>query len=112
MQVMVDPTGHFEGVAEGRLIEAVGILPHWAAQALRASESARVVFLAMVDLYRFGKYEFSGGEVDAQGVYRYPEDPPLYPILTLEHKGIKVHFYQHAMLAIVGEDETIVTRMD
>jgi hypothetical protein len=120
MKAVIDPTGHFEskGVEKGRLVEACGLIPGFVAFAERMeAETAREVYDYMVKEYGFGGFEWSEEEhhVDTgTGVYSYPDDPDLYPLVLLEVDGcdVDVYIYQHAIVSIVGDDETIVCRMD
>ena len=110
MIAIIDPTEHYENVPPERLIEAIGILPHWVDN--NDPRSAKEQFQQK---YQFGCCEMPGGTVDENGVYNYPEDPPLYPFYSLERDNEMIYFYNYAMVAVVLKDEartTYVTRMD
>ena len=120
MKAIIDPTGHFvgKGVEKERLVEACGLIPIFIDYAEhREAETAREVFEYMVEEYGFGGHEWPADKhsVDPEtGVYSYPEDPDLYPLVLFEVDGcdVDVYIYQHAIVSIVGDDETIVCRMD
>lgn len=115
MMVTIDPLAAFEKVQPGRLFAATGLIPQFAMEAFAGpSETVREFYDHMVKIYGFGGWELKGGEVDKAGVYLYPEDEPLSPLVLLQYpeSSIEVLIYQHAILAIRDEDETIVCRMD
>ena len=95
------------------LMESLGILPMWVAQAIETGvpvgDLARFV---NEEMYQSGSAPMQGGTVDAKGVYNYPEDPPMPPILTINHPGISVYFYEHAMVTFQTPDSTVTYRMD
>jgi hypothetical protein len=110
----VDPTSHFKGVPQSRLVEALGIVPSFVAYAaVEAPEvTARAVLDAMAEAYGFYMGDMEGGTVDAEGVYQYPDDPPLYPLVRWKLDDVTVYMYQYAIVAVQDKDTTIVTRMD
>ena len=115
MIVSVDPNGHFKasGAKMDRLVEACGLLPLFAAQCYGEGLKDPEAFQKqMVSIYGFGDYRMDG-TVDSEGVYNYPEDPPLHPLVALSYpeNPIEVLIYQYAILAVKGPDETIISRM-
>lgn len=115
MKVSVDPNSAFTRAPQGRLVEACGIIPDFFIHAIRegADGTAREALKAMNDVYGFPVSPMPGGEVDQYGTYRFPEDPPLEPLMKLEAPGgVTLYIYQYAIVALVDPEETIVTRMD
>ena len=53
-----------------------------------------------------------GGEIDAEGVYRYPEDEPMYPYMTWETRDGTVYFYPYSVMGIPTGSEHYAVRMD
>jgi len=53
-----------------------------------------------------------GGEIDAEGVYRYPEDEPMYPYMTWETREGLVYFYPYSVMGIPTGSEHYTVRMD
>lgn len=103
-----DPTGHFPKVAVGNLMSACGVLLIWLDE--DDPRDAREQFDSN---YPFGLIETRGGTVRDNGVYEYPEDPPLHPLMSCKlHDVEDVYLYQHAMVAIVRDGVAFVTRMD
>ena len=113
--VKVDPTSHFKGVPQSRLVEALGIVPSFVAYAaVEAPEAtARAVLDAMAEVYGFYMGDMEGGSVDAEGVYSYPDDPPLYPLVRWKlDDDVTVYMYQFAIVAVKDGNETIIARLD
>ena len=112
--VKVDPTGQYKKVPKQRLVDALGIVPSFVSYAaVEAPEAtARAVLDAMAEAYGFYMGDMEGGTVDAEGVYQYPDDPPLYPLVRWTLDNVTVYMYQFAIVAVQDEDTTIVTRMD
>jgi len=102
-----NPTGHFND-DQSYLMEMIGILPHWLAVGDK-SLPAKEIFDAAYD---FGLFSITGGKIDDNGIFSYPEDPPLYPIAKVIRGKEIIYFYESAIVAIVSKDETFVTRMD
>ena len=61
--------------------------------------------------YGFPLYAMTGGRL-VEGVYKYPGDPDLYPLVTLELHGCTYHQYDYGIVAVVTEDSTSIFRMD
>jgi len=113
--VKVDPTGQYKNVARHRLVDALGIVPSFVSYAaVEATEpTARAVLDAMAEAYGFYMGDMEGGTVDAEGVYQYPDDPPLYPLVRWKlDDDVTVYMYQFAIVAVQDKDTTIITRMD
>jgi len=53
-----------------------------------------------------------GGEIDAEGVYRYPEDDPMYPYMQWETREGTVYFYPYSVMGIPTGSEHYAVRMD
>jgi hypothetical protein len=117
MMVTIDPTKSFKKAKQGALLDACGLIPLFAVEAfMQGHETTEAMFKAMTKTYGFGSYPMDGGTVDPEtGVYSYPEDPDLAPLVKLElpENPVTVYVYQHAILSLVADgQETIVCRMD
>ena len=100
---VIDPTDHFSELDPVRLLEACAPIPYW------IDVNASPSFQEQVDTkYCFGLFEIKGGTIDENGVYHYPEDPPLYPLAKWE----VAYMYQHAIISFIKDGETFVTRVD
>lgn len=104
---VIDPLNRFMDVDPQRLIEACGLIPHWIDVTNEDSFQKQID-----DNYGFGLYEMNGGEVGEDGVYRYPEDPDLYPYLKWERDGEVAYMYSHAIMSFVKDGRVFVTRVD
>lgn len=120
MIINVDPNQHHvpKGANKGRIMEACGIIPMFAAEAyLKGAVTAQEVYDSMVESYGFGDMSSTDwGTVDPTGVYKssYEEDPDMEPLVELSYPDnpVKVYIYQYAITAVVDKDTTIITRMD
>lgn len=120
MIISVDPNEYHipKGATKVRLVRACGIIPAFAAEAYaKGNETAQDVYDAMVERYGFGDMSSTKwGTVDPTGVYKsaYDEDPDMQPLVELRfpENPVKVYIYQYAIVAVVDEDTTIISRMD
>lgn len=111
-----DPNGKFEDVNSNRLLEACGLLPYFA---MDENLSHYRLKEAMERAYGFGDlYEIVKGEIDSAGVYSYPGDEPLNPLMKIVrysndgHRDI-LYIYEYAIVAICEENEKpFISRMD
>ena len=112
-KVELDPTVYWRarGATKKWLIDVVGILPHWAVTAWSEFPSIKE---GMEELYGFGRlYEMTGGEVDEEYVYRFPEDPPYHPqmVLKLGDEDVVV-IWPYSIVGIYEDSKWFITRMD
>ena len=119
MNIKIDPMGEFKEVQVTRIVEAVGIIPVFAEAAYVAHADAPLakdVFNTMMNEYGMGFGNGTEMDVtitpDGAWVSGYEEDEDLYPLIEMSWEGVKVYVYQHALVAVVGPDTTLVTRMD
>ncbi len=105
----IDPLSHYQGVKVGDLLEALGLLPIWLSE-INDSEN---IMQEMRKKYQYGAFDM-GGEVTEAGLYRYPQDPDLYPIATVNIKNKTALFYQYGMFSVLDNDtgEAVTARMD
>lgn len=124
MRISLDPTGHYtDGLAdskreamERRLVMALGIVPQFVLEAVEKLEAPLTVesfYKALCSEYQYYLGPMEGGTVDASGVYQYPEDPDLYPLVSWEvGEGVTTYMYQYAIVAVTDGTTTLITRMD
>ena len=108
ISVTNDPLNRFPNHAGAFFYNSLGRLPEMFDAGLR---SAGPIHLGMLNAYGFGGSPMTGGTVADNGVYTYPEDPPLYPIAKMEGGPAVVWVYDYGICAIV-EDHTTVYRFD
>lgn len=106
---VVDPTDHYTDVDPNKLVEAGGLIVAWIDVTDPTPFQEQVL-----RNYPFGMYEFEDSTVDEDGVYtdKYPEDPPMHPILKWERDGETAYMYQSAFMSFIKDGVTFVTRVD
>jgi hypothetical protein len=95
--VLTDPLDKFEGVHGSKLIAACGYLLPWAVNGISTLEENLL-----------NKYEFFYGwnkpdcptKITDEGVYSYPQDPDLSPLVTITRGTETMHIYQYGIVAV------------
>ena len=117
---MTDYTAKYNTVAYPEVTrEHLGIIPEFfihATQGLENTGTLDAVADAMDEIYGYGGFHYPfSGEIDPQGVYRAPEDPPLDYLATVSYLDRFTMFcYPYAITAIRDNDtgETRIGRFD
>ena len=114
---ILDPRGQFTNVKPEYLIAGCGLIPYFVYDAFEVapSGSPEDIYTNMVSSYGFGDMRHEGGTVDSEtGVYNYPEDPPMNPLLKIGStmSDVVVYIYQYAIITVTDNTDTIVSRMD
>ena len=119
LDVTIDPLNGFEGIKHSKLFEATGLIPYFVAEAAltEGTDTAQEAFNVMNEAYGFGLGDYNmlsdKGEVDSEGLYSYPEDPDLAPMVQFKWDDMTVWVYQYGLVAVRdGEGNTIMQRMD
>lgn len=119
LTLITDPSGAFPHAGPDLLEEAAGIIPHFFATALeRAHVRDETPTLGLVsdymsDIYGFGGFSYPmGGKITPEGVYKYPDDPDLPPIVTIAGEGLRLYVYEYGVTALTDGDRTITGRFD
>lgn len=112
--VSTDPTSNYEAPTEA-IIEACGFVLGWVV-AHEPTVSNMTLKEHLEACYGFGElHEMKGGEVTESGIYKYPEDPDMHPLvfITLEG-GAEFLMWRHAICAMRDnqKQDWYVTRMD
>ena len=119
--VYIDPTNHWPDVGSKRIADACGVLVQWAAAWLTMRETTTDTtttwqeFVDQVYAHGGGWSTFSDKwRMDAEGTMRYPDDPPLHPLMVMESKDgkHKIRMYEHAIVSYENPDVFEVARMD
>ena len=98
--------------------EHLGILPEFFIHATQEAGDATLgaVADAMDEIYGYGGFQYPfSGEIDPEGVYRAPEDPPLEYLATISYLDrFTMYCYPYAITAIRDNDtgETKIGRFD
>lgn len=104
-----DPLNKFNYLDDSMIMEMCGLIPLWASNPEYATVSLRE---ALDMQYGFGLFAMKGGAVTDDGVFKYPDDPDLYPLLRIKRFGEVLYQYEFSIVAIVHNEGTLVTRMD
>jgi hypothetical protein len=118
VKVHIDPTSGFEGIKPSKLLEATGLLPHFAADvAMSEPESVQEAFDMLMECYQYGMGQdgTGWGTVDEDGMYisEHKEDPDMAPLVTFGLTDeINFNVYQYAICAVTDGTETLMMRMD
>ena len=79
---VIDPLDAYQDAEQGRVYKATGIIPNFAVYAqAKHGDTARKVFDLMGEAYGFGSFESEGATVSPEGVYSYPGDTDLMPLV-------------------------------
>ena len=122
VMVHIDPNSNFKGVENTALFEATGLIPMFVVETVvyGPEPTGAKEFMACMDKaygFQIGDYDMLAdgkGKVDGDGVYSYPEDPDLHPLVLMEtQKGMRVYIYQYGLVAVRDLDnKTVMKRMD
>lgn len=108
-ELVTNPTLNPNFVPETeRLIEACGFLPTMMIESQNPDSSLKA---ALEENYPFGANWNSDGVIDEQGVYHYPKDEPLPPIMSITNKLTDdvAYIYQYGIVAARNEKGEYVT---
>lgn len=112
MNVTYDTTGHFSETLGNKIVMHCAVVVAWA----QAAEGIDMPVMKVIEAnYGYPLMESKGGKI-IDGVYNYPEDPPLYPLCRITTKLEEILFYEYDMIAIKSRVATdgdwYVTRVD
>lgn len=110
MKITLNPNQHYNHSA-AEIAEICGILPYWVIQ-YENSKLTTGLLSYMQQCYGYPAQELTGGSVSSEGVFSFPGDPELYPLLKMQTGDETYYQYPYALLAIVNPKGTFVTRMD
>lgn len=105
--IFVDPNNKFPGVDSQNLLGFCGLIPGWIRDDPTLSFQEQVI-----GSYGLPAPEMTGGVLDADGCYRYPDDPPLHPIVKWQRGEEVMYMYDLAIVSFVKDGVTFVTRVD
>ena len=114
MTMTCDPLGAHGLINSGNVISVCGLLPGWVAGYV---DNAITLKEHLEECYGFGTlFEMTGGEVQPDMRYTYPEDPDLHPLLHMKLVATGAEFVQwnHGICAMRQSEDApwFVTRMD
>ena len=120
MSVTVDPSGKYKGIKPGKIWQSLGLIPYFVNSVAMTPDvdTTEAAAQILLDAYGFG---FSvdhnmvdhGSQIDKDGVYSYPEDPDLYPLVQFEvQNGIKIYVYEYALVGVDDGETQWMARFD
>lgn len=109
-EMTIDPLRQFSDISECKISQSLGILPHYV---MNEDYFHKDLKAALKEQYKFGMFELTGGKIDDKGIFEYPGDPELFPLIKIV-RGDEIYYqYEHAIVAIVQKDgSTFITRLD
>ena len=115
--MQLDPHDQYlKNVTPDQLVEALGLIPSFIEEISRNTQPDANLDLDLAQAYGFPMPPMEGGAVRLDGVYTYPDDPPLVPMccyLLSEYGNLLVYQYQYGITAVQQPDKTFITyRMD
>jgi len=109
IKVTYDPTGYYRKakcISTDTIKAHLGIIPYWiTTDDLSFQEQ-------VTESYGFPVFEMTGGSIDIEGNYSYPEDPTLRPLCKWERNGEVAYMYESAIMAFIKDGVTFITRVD
>jgi len=110
IKITIDPLSKYNHLSQEEIFDTLGALPHWAINPDYLDVPLKE---ALDKQYNFGLYESSGQTITKEGIYQYPEDPDLYPLIKIQRKDEIFYQYRYAIIAIVQKDGSwFASRMD
>ena len=112
--LVTDPMNQWDTTKPDEILDWCGFLPMWVVD-YGHTPVADTIKEHLAIRYGFPVHEMQGGEVKADHIYHYPQDPPLNPLLTMHlHNGAEFIQWQYGMCAMRDSQEAdwYVTRMD
>ena len=110
MLFTIDPLNHYPDMTHADIIESLGLIPPWVAEAEATGQTIKASLIENYGPFYMG--DMTGGTIDGDGVYTYPDDPPLYPLVKAEHNGETFYQYHYGIVAVTTDGGQWVTRMD
>lgn len=107
----IDPTGHHKDAEPRRLLDACGFLPGWAAE-LEEGQTFEEVF--KIHYPYWAGYMSKDSTMNDAGVHSYPEDPDLYPLVSMTSPTEELFIYQYGIVGCRNREtkEYWFSRMD
>lgn len=110
--IIIDPNDYYTDSNHHNIVSHCGVIINWAINPNYVKSSFKT---AVLDQYLYGSDFCMGGDIDHDGVYRYPEDPPMHPLLKITRNDDVLYFYQHDIIAMSDKSQKsgfYITRVD
>ena len=115
MKIKVDPYGKFTHATNMDIIKSCGYLTQWILEAEKFHTDEEPVTMKdrLLKNYVYYLGELDGGRLTPDGLYMFPGDEDLYPLVKFEFNGERCFIFKYAIVGIIFDNgETFVTRMD
>jgi hypothetical protein len=115
MITTIDPLNKFPNVDPMQISAMCGFLPSWIYETELMHDTNNDVTMKdrLIANYPFYMGEMNGGELTNDGVYKYPGDEDLFPLVRFSFNGELCFIFQYSMVGTISKDgSTWVTRMD
>lgn len=122
MTVTIDPQGKYKGIKPGKIWQSLGLIPYFINSVAMTPDvdTTEAAAQILVDAYGFAiggpeynMVEQGGAQIDKDGVYSYPEDPDLYPLVQFEvQNGITIYVYEYALIGVDDGETQWMQRFD
>lgn len=99
----IDPLDKHPDLEQEHLMYLLANVPNWLST-YDATKEARPLHEYMADCYGYGGSPMTGGTITIAGVYKYPDDPELYPLAYLRCGEHTVIAYPHEIFAIIEDN--------
>lgn len=107
--VTTDPLKQYPHLIDEYILEMCGLLQIWLVEGEQPTLKER-----LLAGYAFYSGEMTGGQLTRDGVYTYPEDNPLFPLIKFETDEEICFVFAYGIVGIFNkiDDTTWITRMD
>lgn len=95
-------------------LDSLGYTPYWLKDAIENGARTQDEYIQhCLACYGFGSYPMTGGEVKPDGMYSYPDDPDMPPLISWRLPGgVMFYQYPYGIVAFTDSAETYVARWD
>ncbi len=109
LAITTDPHNKYPKRSPQHLTEMCGLLWAWIVHNTHESMKDR-----LITSYPFYSGEMTGGALNLEGVYTYPGDPDLYPLMMFETHTEVCFVFEYGIVGVVNRTDgcTWVARMD
>lgn len=110
--ISIDPTDYYTKDNHHNIVNRCQTILNWALNPNFKHSSFKD---AVLQQYLY-KADFPmGGTIDHNGIYKYPEDPPLHPLLMISRDNDIMYFYEYDIIALKDAKQAsgyYITRVD
>ncbi|RLA04366.1 MAG: hypothetical protein DRQ45_00975 [Gammaproteobacteria bacterium] len=117
IKTVIDPNSKFTKLEDNEILQMIGIIPQFIYDGITEEDDSMKE--SCDNRYGFGFYEITGGTINDDQVFQYPNDSDLDPLITFTtYEGDDIceicNIYRYAITSFHNfkTGETFVTRMD